>query len=44
MKKLLSSSVATASGEMGCQKLGQPVPDSYLVAASNSGAPQQTQR
>ena len=27
----------------GAEKLGQPVPESYLVAEENSGAPQHTQ-
>src|SRR5690348_16920496 len=43
MKKLRSSSVSTLFGSAGCQKLGQPVPDSYFVSESNSGAPQHTQ-
>jgi len=38
------SRYSTASSLIGCQKLGQPVPDSYLVSESNSGAPQHMQR
>src|SRR5438094_2720316 len=34
----------TFSSSTGCQKLGQPVPESNLVAESNSGWSQQTQR
>jgi hypothetical protein len=30
------------SAAIGFQKLGQPVPESYLVEESNSGSPQQT--
>ena len=33
-----------ASSSAGCQKLGQPVPESNLVLESNSSCPQQTQR
>ena len=42
MKKLRSVVVATAPS-MGWKKLGQPVPLSYFVAASNSGVPQPAQ-
>ena len=44
MKRLRSRSVATASSSIGAVKLGQPVPESNFVAASNSGAPQPAQR
>src|SRR5262245_56976682 len=43
MNKLLSSTRETLSSSIGCQKLGQPVPDSNFVVESNSGWPQQTQ-
>jgi len=42
--RLVSSCSSTASGEIGSKKLGQPVPDSYFVAASNSSAPQPAHR
>src|SRR5262245_32914885 len=42
MKNDLSVLVATASGS-GCQKLGQPVPLSYLVSEENSGRSQPAQ-
>ena len=37
-----SSVVPTAPSAMGAKKLGQPVPDSNFVCASNSGCPQHT--
>ena len=37
-------SISTASATIGSVKLGQPVPDSNLVLASNSSAPQPAQR
>ena len=43
MAWLRSDLVETASLSAGCQKLGQPVPDSNFVELSNSGWPQQTQ-
>src|SRR3954470_23033836 len=42
-KKLRSSFSATASGAIGCQKLGQPVPESNLASEEKSGWSQQTQ-
>src|ERR1700680_4104339 len=39
-----SSCSQTVAGSTGCQKLGQPVPESYLVSEENSGAPPHTQR
>jgi hypothetical protein len=42
MKKVLSSEVPTAPS-MGRKKLGQPVPDSYLVSAVKSGVSQPAQ-
>ena len=38
-----SSTSSTASVTIGSEKLGQPVPDSNLVDASNSGVPQPAQ-
>ena len=43
MPWLRSSLVVIASGETPSQKLGQPVPESNLVAELNRGASQQTQ-
>jgi hypothetical protein len=43
MKKLLSDSDATFSATDGCQKLGQPVPDSNLWSDLNNSVPQQMQ-
>jgi hypothetical protein len=43
IKKLRSVDVSTAPGS-GCQKGGQPVPLSYLVAEANNGSPQPAQR
>jgi hypothetical protein len=40
----MSSSVPTASGAAGCQKLGHPVPESNFSLDLNKGSPQQTQR
>ena len=42
MKKLRSVWVPTAPSR-GAKKLGQPVPDSNFVAASNSAVPQPAQ-
>src|SRR5262252_5490797 len=44
MPKVLSSSFSTFSSAIGCQKLGQPVPDSNFVSELNSALPQQMQR
>ena len=44
MKKLLSDSVCTQPSATGVVKLGQPVPESNLSAASNSSLPHATQR
>src|SRR5438128_1403658 len=44
MEWLLSASVATFSDTAGCQKLGQPEPDSYFSSELKSSAPQQRQR
>src|SRR5215211_7922216 len=44
MKRLRSSSVSTLFSSIGCQKLGQPVPESYLVSDEKSGASHATQR
>lgn len=41
---LESKALESALGAIGCQKLGQPVPDSNLVRESKSLAPQQTHR
>ena len=35
-----SATSVTASGPIGCQKLGQPDPDSNLVSLLNNGLPQ----
>src|ERR1035437_1535981 len=43
LKKLRSSSVFTAFGAIGCQKLGQPVPESNFVSELKSGRSQHTQ-
>ena len=40
MKRLLSSSLLTASGDIGCQKLGQTVPETNLVSEVTRGLPQ----
>ena len=42
MPNFVSVSLATFSGAAGCQKLGQPLPESYFWFESQSGAPQQT--
>ena len=42
MNRLRSASVLTFWSSCGRVKLGQPVPESNLLAESNSGAPQQT--
>src|ERR1017187_3624366 len=42
-KKLRSSPVFAAFGASGCQKLGQPVPDSNFVSELKSGRSQHTQ-
>ena len=44
MKWLRSSSVSTFFSSIGCQKLGQPLPYSNLVAESKSFSPHATQR
>jgi hypothetical protein len=44
MKRLRSSSVSTLPSSRGAQKLGQPVPESYLVSDAKRGVPQATQR
>jgi hypothetical protein len=44
MSMLLSGRSSTASATAGSVKLGQPVPDSNLVFALNSTAPQAAQR
>ena len=44
MPWLVSLFVAMFSALIGCQKLGQPLPESYLVEESNRGLPQHTQR
>ena len=36
MPWLSSSRLATAAGTSGCQKLGQPEPESYLLSEPNS--------
>ena len=41
MNQLLSLFSATFSFDTGCQKLGQPVPESNFAFASKSGSPQQ---
>jgi len=41
-KKLRSDSSLMPSFFMGCQKLGQPVPESNLVSESKRGLPQTT--
>jgi hypothetical protein len=43
MKNEPSECSLTAFLATGAQKLGQPVPESYLVSDENRGAPQQTQ-
>jgi hypothetical protein len=43
MNQLRSAFLATLPSVSGCQKLGQPVPESNFAAESNSGWPQQTQ-
>lgn len=42
MPWLVSVSTRTLSGEMGDQKLGHPVPESYLASDWNKGVPQHT--
>jgi hypothetical protein len=44
MNRLLSGRSSTASATAGSVKLGQPVPESNLVSAANSVAPQAAQR
>lgn len=44
MPKLVSRVSVTFSLAIGCQKLGQPVPESNFVAASNKALSQQMQR
>ena len=44
MKRLRSVCVPTAVSSIGAQKLGQPVPLSYLASASKSALPQPAQR
>jgi hypothetical protein len=44
MPWLVSVTVSTASLFSGSQKLGHPVPESYLVSDENSAWPQATQR
>jgi hypothetical protein len=44
MPKLLSRYCTIFIAEMGCQKLGQPVPDSNLVLESYNAVSQQMQR
>ncbi len=41
---LKSSRVSMAVGETGSQKLGHPVPESYLVSDENKGVPHPAQR
>src|SRR5262245_9564902 len=43
MNSVLSATSDTLFSSTGCQKLGQPVPDSNFVLLSKSGWPQQTQ-
>ena len=43
MNQLRSCFSVTASFEIGCQKLGHPVPDSNFVSERKSSCPQQTQ-
>ena len=43
MPKVRSLSSSTFSSPTGCQKLGQPVPDSNFASELNSSCPQQTQ-
>jgi hypothetical protein len=44
MNRLRSVTSSTASASIAAQKLGQPVPDSNLVADVNRGASQTMQR
>src|SRR5580692_3725225 len=44
MPKLESLMLRTFSGAIGCQKLGQPVPESNFVSELNSALSQQMQR
>jgi hypothetical protein len=44
MKSPLSGRSSTASANRGSVKLGQPVPESNFVVASNSSLPQPAQR
>src|ERR1041384_3763877 len=44
MPKVLSVSSSTFSLAIGCEKLGQPVPDSNFVVESNNAVPQHIQR
>ena len=43
MPKLRSEWTSTAASSSDSQKLGQPVPDSYLVSLENNGASHTTQ-
>src|SRR5580658_9437482 len=44
MPKLTSLKLLTFSGAIGCQKLGQPVPESNFVSELNNALSQQMQR
>jgi hypothetical protein len=44
MSQLLSPCSDTLSAAVGSQKLGQPVPESNFLFASNRSCPQQTHR
>src|ERR1700733_1390279 len=43
MPRLMSLELLTFSGAIGCQKLGQPVPESNFVSELNSALSQQMQ-
>jgi hypothetical protein len=44
MPKPASELLTTFNAEIGCQKLGKPAPDSYLVLESYNAVSQQMQR
>ena len=44
MPNELSDSYSMAPSAAGCQKLGQPEPESYFVSEAKSSAPQPAQR
>ncbi len=44
MSQVWFSYSLTAPGSIGRQKLGQPVPESYLVSEENSASPQHMHR